>query len=59
LQHWILQLAYHGSFRYPTEDVGDAILQVWKNAAPMITVSHDETAAYHGVSSVDLALATI
>ena len=40
LQSRMFPLAYYGPSRHPPEGAPNAALQVWEDAAPMITVAH-------------------
>ena len=40
LQRRVFPLSHYGFPRHPSEGVPYAILQIWKNAAPVITVAH-------------------
>jgi hypothetical protein len=53
----VFPLSDYRSSRHPAEGAAYAILQIRKDAAPVITVSHDEDAAYHdGIKPADARL---
>jgi hypothetical protein len=58
LQRRVFPLTHYGAPRYPAQCARYAILQIGKNAAPVITMPHDEPRAYQSFGASSPMFAT-